>query len=561
MKDKKTLGTQSPQQSPKTANKARLPWSALELQVVRMQKQIAQACQRGDRQAVHNLQQRLMESEAARLLAVHRVTEENQGKHTAGVDGIKSLTHQERLAMASTIHPKNWNHQPPMPVRRVWVPKPGTTEQRPLAVLSMIDRCKQALVKLALEPEWEVKFELHSYAFRPGRGTHDAIAAILVAIERHPCFVFDADIEGAFDHINHAVVLEKLQAAPAIRRTIHAWLTAGVMDGEVYSASETGIAQGGVLSPLLMNVALHGMEEVVRGGSGNGDVREQPLLIRYADDFVILHADLNELQQAVRRARHWLATMGLQLHADKTRITHTLTPYQGQVGFDFLGFNIRQESVEKSPREKSRQEYATGSKDERPSIRSTHRGPHKGPAPFPDIPGPLHLGGPPHPKRWHVEYESGIWVSGDTGMVATKLSKGHTVPGMASSKDHPYVSSGVKTVIGPSQEASKRHLAHIDQRLRQLQTAPQAQVIAQLNPLIAGWAANYNGIVPAATMRRYDDVLEQRLLHWASKRHPGKEREWLLARYWRRVGENRRVFAAPEGVELRMYQQLSILRG
>src|SRR2546429_6629713 len=127
-----------------------------------MQKQIAQACQRGDKQAVHNLQQQLMESEAARLLAVRRVTVENQGKHTAGVDGVKSLTATERLTMASAIHPKNWKQQPPRPVRRVWVPKAGTTERRPLAILSMIDRCKQALVKLALEPEWEVKFEAHS---------------------------------------------------------------------------------------------------------------------------------------------------------------------------------------------------------------------------------------------------------------------------------------------------------------------------------------------------------------------------------------------------------------
>src|SRR5712692_6657307 len=176
MKDKKALGTQRPQQTPNAANQARLPWSSLEQQVVRVQKQISQACQRGDKQAVHTLQQRLMESEAARLLAVRRVAEENQGKHTAGVDGVKSLTSQERLAMASAIHPRNWNRQPPRPVRRVWVPKPGTTERRPLAILSMIDRCKQALVKLALEPEWEVRFEPHSYGFRPARGAHDAIA-------------------------------------------------------------------------------------------------------------------------------------------------------------------------------------------------------------------------------------------------------------------------------------------------------------------------------------------------------------------------------------------------
>ena len=119
----------------------------------------------------------------------------------------------------------------------------------------------------------------------------------------------------------------------------------------------------------------------------------------------------------------------------------------------------------------------------------------------------------------------------------------------------------VKTVINPSQEASRRHLAAIEQRLQQLQTAPQARVIVELNQLIIGWTAYYNGVVPAATMSRYDDLLGQRLLNWASKRHPGKARDWLLARYWQRSGEHRRVFATSDGVQLRAYRQTSILRG
>src|SRR5712691_1732261 len=240
MKDKKT---QRPQQTPDPANQPRnsLPWRSLEQQVIRMQKQIAQASQRGDKQAVHDLQHRSMESEAARLLAVRRVAEENQGKDTAGVDGIKSLSLKERLAMASTIHPKYWDYQPPMPVRRVWVPKPGTAERRPLAILPMIDRCKQALVKLALEPEWEVRFEPHSYGFRPGLGAHDAIAAIVVAIERQSMFVFDADIEEAFDNVNQAVLLDKLQTSPVLRQVINAWFKAGVMDGNTYLPTHKGI--------------------------------------------------------------------------------------------------------------------------------------------------------------------------------------------------------------------------------------------------------------------------------------------------------------------------------
>jgi RNA-directed DNA polymerase len=117
----------------------------------------------------------------------------------------------------------------------------------------------------------------------------------------------------------------------------------------------------------------------------------------------------------------------------------------------------------------------------------------------------------------------------------------------------------MKTLVNPSEEASKRHLASIDQRLEQLQTAPQAQVITKLNPLIVGWVTYYNGIVDASVMGRYDDLMEQRLIHWASKRHPGKAHNWLVDHYWRPIGERRRVFATHGGVQLRTYQQTSIL--
>ena len=337
----------------------------------------------------------------------------------------------------------------------------------------MIDRCKQALVKLALEPEWEVQFERYSYGFRPGRSTHDAIAAIMVAIEGHPVFVFNADIEGAFDSINQAAVLEKLQTFPALRQVIQGWLTAGVMDGKAFSASETGIPQGGVLSPLLMNVALHGMEAVVV--ETNSYSREQPAFVRYADNFVILHSNLQEIQQAARRVKHWLATLGLHLHPRKTQIAHTLTPYQGQIGFDFLGFSIRQEADEKAPHGQGR--------------------------------GP-----------------------------------------------------GLKTILAPSQEARERHVATLDARLQQLRTATQAQVIRELNPVITGWATYYNGFVPPATLSSYDDLLEQKLLRWASKQYPGKDSNWLLTRYWHPVGKQKSVFSTHDGIQLRRYQQTNILR-
>ena len=120
--------------------------------------------------------------------------------------------------------------------------------------------------------------------------------------------------------------------------------------------------------------------------------------------------------------------------------------------------------------------------------------------------------------------------------------------------------SWLKTIVNPSKEAIQRHTATIEQKLRHLQTASQAQVIKDLNPLIVGWTSYYNGVVEATGMNQYDEFMEQQLIHWASMRHPGKARDWLLTRYWHPSGEHRRVFATHDGIQLRTYRQTSILK-
>src|SRR5207249_3254109 len=167
---------------------------------------ICQASQRGDTRTVHNLQRLLMKSWSAKLLATRRVTQDNQGKQTAGVDGVKSLTPPQRLALAASLS----LNQPAAPARRVWIPKPGTTEQRPLAIPTINNRAAQALVKLALEPEWEAQFEPNSYGFRPGRSCHDASEAIFQNTCHQPKYVLDADIAKCFDRIDHRALLAKL---------------------------------------------------------------------------------------------------------------------------------------------------------------------------------------------------------------------------------------------------------------------------------------------------------------------------------------------------------------
>jgi RNA-directed DNA polymerase len=307
------------------------------------------ASQRGNHRHVEKLQKLLLKSEAARLLAVRRVTQDNQGKKTAGVDGVKSVPPKERVLMVRKLHTKHWNNRKKSPpVRRVWIPKPGKAEKRPLGIPTMMERAKQALVKLALEPEWEAVFEPNSYGFRPGRSAHDAIGAIFLGIRYKPKFVFDADIKGCFDNIDHEALLKKLNTFPKLTHLIHGWLKAGVLEGQEFSPTEEGTPQGGVISPLLANAALHGMEEIAKEGFAKSGSVEKPIVVRYADDFVILHSDKAELQRVAERVTTWLAEMGLQLSSKKTRTTHTLDRCEGNVGFDFLGYTARQFRVGKT---------------------------------------------------------------------------------------------------------------------------------------------------------------------------------------------------------------------
>ena len=320
-----------------------IPWHKVERAVFKLQQRIYRASRHGDVKTVHKLQRLLMKSWYAKLLATRRVTQDNRGKRTAGVDGVKSLTPPQRLRLAQTLSLSPQVH----PVRRVWIPKPRTTEHRPLGIPVMADRAGQALAKLALDPEWEAKFEPNSYGFRPGRSCHDAIEAIYTSINQQDKYVFDADIEKCFDRICHQALLTKLHTFPALRRTITAWLKAGVMDGEALLPTDTGAPQGGVLSPLLMNVALHGLETAITmafPASQDGH-RWRPRVIRYADDLVVLHRDYHAIAQAQDIAARWLQEMGLTLKPSKTRIGHTLHPVEGITGFDFLGFHLRQYPV------------------------------------------------------------------------------------------------------------------------------------------------------------------------------------------------------------------------
>jgi len=258
-------------------------------------------------------------------LAVRRISQDNQGKHTAGIDGYKSLSPKQRLTLAENLR----LNEKGSPLRRVWIPKPGRSEKRGLDIPTMEDRARQSLLKLALEPEWEAKFEPNSYGFRPGRSCHDAGGAIYVAINKKPKYVLDADIAKCFDRINHEVLLQKLNTTPAIARQVRAWLKSGMLDRGDWFPTEEGTPQGGVISPLLANIALHGLENYIKqwAETWKGKTkanRKSISLIRYADNLVVLHKDKSVIQQAKELISNWLHGLGLELKESKTRICHTL---------------------------------------------------------------------------------------------------------------------------------------------------------------------------------------------------------------------------------------------
>lgn len=338
-----------------------IPWKLVQRKVFKLQKRIYRAASRGQDALAKRLQKLLLKSYYAKLLAVRQVTQLNRGKKTAGVDGIKSLTPVQRLSLASRL---TLTYKAKA-VRRVWIPKPGRDEKRPLGIPTVEDRARQALVKMVLEPYWESKFEETSYGFRPGRSTHDAIARIYLVINKKSNYVLDADISKCFDKINHDYLLKKLQCPKNIRLQVKAWLKAGIMDKGVFEKSVAGTPQGGVISPLLANIALDGMIREVEIKFPKKGKCPPARIIRYADDFVVLHPELNVILEAKAAIENWLQPIGLELKPEKTRICHTLNQLVAEneltvpPGFDFLGFNIRQYPVGKHKSGK------TGSKNNR----------------------------------------------------------------------------------------------------------------------------------------------------------------------------------------------------
>ena len=319
-------------------------WRGHEQNVRRLRQRIFKAAQEQDWPKVRNLQKLMLRSRSNTLLSVRQVTQRNAGRKTAGIDGEVALTPGARADVAVRVHQSrsSWN---PRAVRRVYIPKASNRAKlRPLGIPVILDRCHQNRVKNALEPEWEARFEPRSYGFRPGRSCHDAIAAIYNACkgpQARRVWALDADLAAAFDRIDHGHLLAAIGSFPA-RDMIRGWLTAGVFEaGKGFAPTVEGTPQGGVISPCLLNVALHGLEEAAgvcyraRGMRAGDTERGSPVAVRYADDVVVLCHSQQQAEHAKAQLAGWLAPRGLAFNEDKTRIVHL------SEGFDFLGFNVR----------------------------------------------------------------------------------------------------------------------------------------------------------------------------------------------------------------------------
>lgn len=319
-------------------------WRDAEDNVVRLGQRIFKATQAGDFKKIRSLQKLLLRSLSNTLISVRQVAQRNKGRVTPGIDGEVALTLPAVAKLATDVHRTRTSWRP-LPVKRVYIPKArNKTKLRPLGIPVLMDRCHQARVRHVLEPEWEARFEPRSYGFRPGRSCQDATEAIFNTLRGKTAkrlWILDADLEAAFDRIDHDHLLGRLGSFPA-RGLIRGWLKAGVFEkGKGFAPTERGSPQGGVISPLLLNVVLHGLEEAagvryLTSGVDAGDLqRDSPAIIRYADDMLALCHTREQAEQVKQRMAAWLEPRGLAFNEAKTRITCA------NQGCDFLGFGIR----------------------------------------------------------------------------------------------------------------------------------------------------------------------------------------------------------------------------
>lgn len=326
-------------------NWEQLDWKQLRKSVRRIQARIVKAQEQGRTGKVKSLSYVLVRSFAAKALAVKQVSS-NKGAETPGVDGVLWKTPGQKSKAVLDLDPDNYKA---MPLKRKYIQKTNSSKMRPLGIPTMKDRAMQALYALALLPVAETTADTVSFGFRPKRSVADAIEQIFKVLgsRTRPCWILEGDIKGCFDNISHDWILKHI---PVEHHILRQWLKSGYLENGSFNHTEAGTPQGGVISPIIANMVLDGIEKLIRDKYktkcfSKGKIEWRPPkkeknkrinLVRYADDFIITGISKEVLEDEIKpMIQEFLKERGLELSEEKTLITHV------DDGFDFLGFNIR----------------------------------------------------------------------------------------------------------------------------------------------------------------------------------------------------------------------------